>query len=182
MQGPHAVLVDGYNVLHAIPRFAPRGRELDSARTRFEAWLAEAAARAGVERCVLVWDGRAGSREKRAGRLTVLYTAAGTSADDRILDLCRGPFASRRESTWVVSSDGDVREPARQLGFATLGAMEFYLRWKSPAGTDDRRRGDEPAARPRRRSSPPEERPTRASRAEVDELLAEFLNADRERE
>ncbi|HET6360914.1 MAG TPA: NYN domain-containing protein, partial [Gemmatimonadota bacterium] len=134
MRGPHAVLVDGYNVLHAISKFAPRGRDLGLARERFEAWLAQAAARAGVERCVLVWDGRAGTREKRAGRLTVLYTAAGTSADERLLELCRGPFASRFASTWVVSSDGDVREPARQLGFPTLGAMEFYRSWTSAAG------------------------------------------------
>ena len=127
MQGPHAVLVDGYNVLHAIPKFAPRGRDLAPSRDRFEAWLAEAASRAGVQGCVLVWDGRAGSRESRAGRLTVLYTAAGTSADERILDLCRGPFAFRPATTWVVSSDSDVREPARQLGFPSLGARTLLL-------------------------------------------------------
>ena len=173
MPGPPAVLVDGYNVLHAIPKFAPRGRDLDPARNRFETWLAEATARAGVECCVLVWDGRAGSREKRTGRLTVLYTAAGTSADERLLELCRGPFASRSASTWVISSDGDVREPARQLGFPTLGAMEFYRRWMPPAGKDEARRGHGLSA--------PEARQVRASRAEIDELLDAFLSADRER-
>ena len=173
MRGPHAVLVDGYNVLHAIPKFAPRGRDLVSARDRFEGWLAEAAGRAGVEHCILVWDGRDGSREKRAGRLTILYTAAGTSADDRLLDLCRGPFASRSASTWVVSSDGDVREPARQLGFTALGAMEFYRRWTSRPGRDEPRRGHAP--------SPPEARPVRSSRGEIDELLDAFLSADSER-
>ncbi len=178
MRGPRAVLVDGYNVLHAIEKFAPRGRDLVSARDRFEAWLAQAAARAGVERCVLVWDGRAGVRETRAGRLTVLYTAAGTSADDRLLDLCRGPFAARHASTWVVSSDGDVREPARQLGFTTLGAMEFYRRWASPAVTNDAARGKDSSGE----SSARAERPARATRAEIDELLDAFLSADRERE
>ena len=173
MQRPLAVLVDGYNVLHAIPRFAPRGRDLGPARDRFETWLAEGAARAGVERCVLVWDGRAGTRDKRAGRLTILYTAAGTSADDRLLDLCRGPFAARSASTWVVSSDGDVRGPARQLGFVALGAMEFYRRWTSVPERNPPRRDHEPGAE--------QERPARVSRAEIDELLDAFLSADRER-
>ena len=178
MPGPAAVLVDGYNVLHAIPKFAPRGRDLDSARDRFEAWLAEAAARAGVERCILIWDGRAGGREKRAGRLTILYTASGTSADDRILEFCRGPFASRPESTWVVSSDGDVHRPAGQLGFTTLGAMEFYRRWAPPAVTSHARR----AGDSREGFDAGAERPTRATRAEIDDLLDAFLSADRERE
>jgi len=170
--GPHAVLVDGYNVLHAIPKFAPRGRDLGSARDRFEAWLGDAAARAGVERCVLVWDGRDGSRQKRAGRLTILYTAAGTSADVRLLELCRGPFSARPASTWVVSSDGDVREPARQLGFITLGAMEFYRRWAAGIGGIEPRRDE---------SDLTEGRAARASRAEIDELLDAFLSADPDR-
>jgi predicted RNA-binding protein with PIN domain len=171
--GPDAVLVDGYNVLHAIPKFAPRGGDLVSARDRFESWLSQAGARAGVQRCILVWDGRAGVREKRAGRLTVLYTAAGTSADDRLLHLCRGPFASNPASTWVVSSDGDVRVPAGQLGFTTLGAMEFYRRWGPPtaATNEPARRKDSRRAR--------EERPARPTRVEIDELLEAFLNADR---
>lgn len=178
MPGPAAVLIDGYNVLHAIPKFAPRGRDLVSARDRFEAWLAVSAARAGVERCVLVWDGRAGVREERSGRQTILYTAAGTSADDRILELCRGPFASRQDSTWVVSSDGDVREPARQLGFTTLGAMEFYRRWAPSAVSNDATRGKDSRGGG---SSARGERPARATRAEIDELLEAFLKADRRR-
>lgn len=168
MAGPDAVLVDGYNVLHAIPRFAPRGADLASARERFESWLSVAAGRAGVERSVLVWDGRGGRRERRAGRLTILYTAAGVSADDRLLDLCRGEFASRSASTWVVSSDRDVQDPARQLGFTVIGAMAFYRRWSFARVSDAE---NDPGGAARLRSSP----------AEVDELLDAFLNADRER-
>ncbi|HKY61045.1 MAG TPA: NYN domain-containing protein, partial [Gemmatimonadota bacterium] len=55
---PEAVLVDGYNVLHAIPRFAPRGGDVAAARQALERWLAEAAARHGVVESVIVWDGR----------------------------------------------------------------------------------------------------------------------------
>jgi predicted RNA-binding protein with PIN domain len=167
---PRAVLVDGYNVLHAIPRFAPRGGDLAAARDRFEAWLVQAAARSGVGECVLIWDGRGGQRQRRVGPVSVLYTAAGVSADDRLLDLCRGAYAARAASTWVVSSDHDVQRPARQLGFAVLGAMTFYRRWApaaGPAATD-------PPGADRDRSTP-----GAPSRAEVDELLAEFLEADR---
>ena len=167
---PRAVLVDGYNVLHAIPSFAPRGGDLAASRDHFESWLAQAAARSGVAECVLIWDGREGQRQRRAGPVRVLYTAAGVSADDRLLDLCRGAFAARAASTWVVSSDRDVQGPARQLGFAVLGAMTFYRRW-APAA--------DPSAHPqsadRVRSTP-----AAPSRAEVDELLAEFLEADRD--
>lgn len=164
---PRAVLVDGYNVLHAIPRFAPRGGDLGDARARFESWLAQAAAGAGVRECVLIWDGRDGQRQRRSGAVTVLYTAAGVSADDRLLALCRGPFAGRAASTWVVSSDRDVQDPARQLGFSVLGAMTFYRRWAPTTGpaelaADGGRAG-----------------PGAPSRSEVDELLAEFLEADR---
>ena len=167
---PRAVLVDGYNVLHAIPRFAPRGGDLAAARDRFEAWLVEAAVRSGVGECVLIWDGRDGQRQRRAGPVRVLYTAAGVSADDRLLDLCRGAFAARAASTWVVSSDHDVQGPARQLGFAVLGAMMFYRHW-APAG---------PASADPRGADPDRSTPAAPSRAEVDELLAEFLEADRD--
>jgi predicted RNA-binding protein with PIN domain len=157
---PRAVLVDGYNVLHAIPRFAPRGGDLSAARERFESWLSQAAAEAGVRECVLVWDGRDG-QQRRVGPVTVLYTGAGVSADDRLLALCRGAFAARARFTWVVSSDRDVQGPARQLGFAVLGAMSFYQRWSS------------------RTTSGSAAGPAISSPAEVDALLDAFLKANR---
>lgn len=158
---PRAVLIDGYNLLHAVPRFAPRGADLAPRREALESWLAGEARRRGAPEVVLVWDGRAGSRAGSApAPLTVLYTPAGLTADERILSLCRGPYARRADSTWVVSSDRGIQAPARQLGFHVLGAMTFYRRW-SAAG----------------RSAPPEpgEKPGRPTSAEVDELLDAFL-------
>lgn len=173
---PAAVLIDGYNILHAIPRFAPRGSDLTLARERFETWLAAAAAKRGVGECVLVWDGRGGSRKRSSGRVLVVYTAAGVTADERILDLCRGRFAARAASTWVVSSDRDVQGPARALGFEVLGAMAFYRRWNAVRGAaatgggpDPVTSGDEdPGAKPR----------PSVPRKEVDELLDAFLDAE----
>lgn len=167
---PQAVLVDGYNVLHAISRFAPRGGDVAEARHALERWLTEAAARNGVPEIVLVWDGRHGAAAaNRSGRLRIVYTDASRTADERILDLCRGSYASRSGSTWVVSSDRDVQRPARQLGFTTLGAMTFYRRWSPAGGASDGRRTPRAG-----RISGAEANP-RPARAEVDGLLDELL-------
>jgi predicted RNA-binding protein with PIN domain len=169
---PEAVLVDGYNVLHAIPRFAPRGGDIVAARHALERWLAEAAARQRVAESVIVWDGRDGvGSATRSGRLRVLYTEASRTADERILELCRGPYANRSQSTWVVSSDRDIQGPARQLGFTAMGAMIFYRRWSSdgPASRGSARRRGRPG-----RVSGAEANP-RPPRAEVDDLLDELL-------
>lgn len=169
---PEAVLVDGYNVLHAISRFAPRGGDVARARQALERWLAEAAARHRVAESVIVWDGRDGTASAtRSGRLQVLYTEASRTADERILELCRGPYANRSGSTWVVSSDRDVKDPARQLGFTAMGAMTFYRRWSA-----DRPASRGSAGRDGRfeRMSGAEANP-RPARAEVDGLLDELL-------
>ena len=169
---PEAVLVDGYNVLHAISRFAPRGGDVAQARQALERWLAEAAACHRVAESVIVWDGRDGTASAtRSGRLQVLYTEASRTADERILELCRGPYANRSGSTWVVSSDRDVQGPARQLGFTAMGAMTFYRRWSA-----DRPASRGSAGRDGRleRMSGAEANP-RPARAEVDGLLDELL-------
>jgi len=71
---PSAVLIDGYNLLHAIPRFAPRGGPLAPARSRLETWLARVARERDVSRCVIVWDGRErGSRSRSSALLEVIY-------------------------------------------------------------------------------------------------------------
>lgn len=168
---PLAVLVDGYNVLHAIPRFAPRGAPIEPARAAFEAWLSQAARRRGVGDVVLVWDGSGGGRQPRApAPLTVLYTPTGKTADERILELCRSRYADRAAGTWVVSSDREVQGPARQLGFEGIGAMTFYRRWAHDRPRSSRRA---PGARP-----PAERKPRRASEEEVEELLDAFLSRD----
>lgn len=166
---PEAVLVDGYNLLHAIPRFAPRGAELAPAREALERWLAQAARRQEVADCVLVWDGGSRRRTRAPAPLSVLFAGSEATADERIVDLCRGRYAALFRTTWVVSSDHDVQAPARDLGFTVLGAMTFYERW-SAAGRTRSRTGLARGGDPRDRNGKP--RPTRR---EVDDLLREFL-------
>ena len=169
---PEAVLVDGYNVLHAIPRFAPRGGDVAAARDTFERWLADVAARHAVTDVVIVWDGRHGARGTSRGRgVRVLYTESTKTADERILELCRGEYADRAGSTWVISSDHGIQRPARELGFTPVGAMTFFRRWSaggtSASGSGGRRRRAQRAS-----GAEADPRPTRA---EVDELLGELL-------
>jgi predicted RNA-binding protein with PIN domain len=124
--------VDGYNVLHAIREFAPRGGDPAPKRAAFERWLADAAMRHGVADCVVVWDGSIAPAEALSIQpLDVIYSGRSQSADSKLLELCRGDYADRAARTWVVSSDRGVQRPARQLGFAVLGAMTFYRRWST---------------------------------------------------
>lgn len=124
--------MDGYNVLHAIRRFAPRGGDPAPKRAAFERWLADAAIRQGVTGCVVVWDGAIAPTEAPLdGPLDVVYSGRSKSADSKLLELCRGDYAKCAARTWVVSSDRGVQRPARELGFVVLGAMTFYRRWST---------------------------------------------------
>ena len=177
---PRAVVVDGYNLLHAIPRFAPRGAPIEPARAALEAWLAQAARARGVAEVVVVWDGRAAARAPRSpAPLRVLFTAAGETADERIRELCRGRLAARAEETWIVSSDREVQGPARQLGFDAIGAMTFWRRWGGAgAGGGSASRGAGGSRAADRGTAPGKgapAKPRRATPREVEELLDEFL-------
>lgn len=177
---PDAVLVDGYNLLHAIPRFAPRGAELAPARAELERWLADAAARRGVPEVVLVWDGEgggaAGCHPPRP--LRIVFTKSGETADERILSLLRGPYAGRAGSTWVVSSDHGVQTPARELGFEALGTMTFFRRWSDARARGSCAREAERAEREGGGGEEDAEGKPRPTRRDVDRMLEEFLDAE----
>lgn len=124
--------MDGYNILHAIRRFAPRGGDPAPKRAAFERWLADAAKHQGVTDCVVVWDGAMAPTEAPPREpLDVIYSGRSRSADIELLELCRGDYADCAARTWVVSSDRGVQQPARDLGFVVLGAMTFYRRWST---------------------------------------------------
>lgn len=165
---PRFVLIDGYNLLHAIPRFAPRGSDPAPARVALERWLAQTAQSQRVAKCVVVWDGDRDSRTPRSPRpLEVVYSGRDQTADDRLLEMCRGPYASKASQTWVVSSDHGVQTPARELGFHVLGTMTFFRSWESASRGSGRSSKSGQA-----RSRGLDHRP---SRAEVEELLGEML-------
>lgn len=121
------VLVDGYNVIHAIPPLARQmDRSLDAARAALVALCQGYRTRRGdVERLVVVFDGRgaddAWGRQEREG-VTVLFARRPEEADDRILSLIR---AGGRSRFVVVSNDTVVSNNARALGAQVIRVAEF---------------------------------------------------------
>ena len=131
------VVVDGYNVIHAIPALARElDRSLEAARGALVVRCGAYRARRGdVERLYVVFDGSdvggGGPREPQRG-VTVLFTRHGEEADTRILSLIRAE--GRRCRFVVVSNDNQVANNARALGAQAVSAAQFFGQ-ASPART-----------------------------------------------
>jgi predicted RNA-binding protein with PIN domain len=121
------IIVDGYNVLHAHPVLGPALRDdLDAARTRFVSELSGYAENSG--RTIVVFDGAGNPASDgtphHLGRLTVIFSKAGTSADATIEALAHR-FRGRGEEVLVVTSDGATRDTVRSGGVTVRPAAEF---------------------------------------------------------
>ena len=123
------VVLDGYNVIHAVPELA---RELDhSLEAAREALVRLCRAyrdrRGDVERLYVVFDGdHAYARGPQADRggVTVLFTRREEEADKRILSLLE---AERGRSRFVVvSNDNEVFNNARAFGARLMSVRAFY--------------------------------------------------------
>lgn len=122
------VLVDGYNVIHAIPSLARQlDRSLEAARTALVALCRGYRVRRGdVERLYVVFDGKdvdAGWGRQDQQGVTVLFTRRPEEADDRILSLIRAEGG--RSRFVVVSNDTIVSNNARALGAQVISVSEF---------------------------------------------------------
>ncbi len=117
-------LIDGNNLLGAA-----RDRRLDLPRAEDDLIRALASfsggKRAGL---TVVFDGPAGPRRgaghaSRIGRVKVLYSGTGRSADDAII----AEIERHRNSKdfTLVSSDNKLRSHARHLGCRVMGCSEF---------------------------------------------------------
>ena len=133
----NSVVLDGYNVIHAVPELARQlDRSLESARAALISLCGAYRARRGdVERLQVVFDGSdadvGGPRENQHG-ITVLFTRQGEEADERILSLLRAEGSHGRFI--VVSNDTEVTNNARALGAQVLSADQFYGQTQ-PAGS-----------------------------------------------
>jgi len=124
------VIVDGYNVIYADPELRRAMlRQPQSARERLATLLARYARERDI-RVTLVFDGARPSSDSRSevpGRLQVVFSRAGQSADDLILSMVRHHPNAR--AVIVVSSDEtDIGRSARDLGAQVLGAGTFFTR------------------------------------------------------
>ncbi|MHB8894291.1 MAG: NYN domain-containing protein [Candidatus Geothermincolia bacterium] len=125
------MIIDAYNLMHAdeeIERLMER--DLEAARESLIASLCEYCAREEQE-VQLVFDagGRPGAatRERRTDLLTVVYTAAGQSADDYIEKLIyksNRPYAS----TILVTGDYAQQRIAHGAGMVRMAPREFLER------------------------------------------------------
>lgn len=123
-----ALILDGYNVIHAVPELARQmDRSLEAAREalvrRCEAYRAR---RGDIGQIYVVFDGRDadafGSSEQPRGRVTLCFTRAPEEADQRILRLIE---AERPGRCVVVSNDNEVFNNARAYGARVISAQEF---------------------------------------------------------
>lgn len=131
------IILDGYNVIHAVPELSRQlDRSLEAARQALvrlcETYLAR---RGDVTQLYVIFDGTdldaRGSRADR-GRVTVLFTQRQEEADERILNLIRADGG--RSRFVIVSNDTYIFNNARVHGARVMSVGEFYAQLR-PART-----------------------------------------------
>jgi len=123
------LILDGYNVIHAVPELARHlDRSLQAAREALVRLCQEYRARRGdIERLYVVFDGRDaeafGSSAQPQSSVTVLFTQRPEEADARILRVVEEHGRGR---CVVVSNDNEVANNARAFGARILSVQTFY--------------------------------------------------------
>ena len=131
------LVLDGYNVIHAVPELARQlDRSLEAAREALVALCGTYLARRGdVTRLYVVFDGNdvdAPSSRADRGGVTVLFTPRQEEADARILSLIRSDGG--RSRFVIVSNDTYIFNNARVHGARVMPVREFYAQVR-PART-----------------------------------------------
>jgi predicted RNA-binding protein with PIN domain len=129
-------LVDGYNAIFRLPGLRDLARQdLERAREELVRRLAEALG-AGGARITVIFDGNqvaAGARGKRTGgtgKVAVLFSAPGETADERIQRLIEAGRSAAKggQATFrVVSSDRELAGRARLWGAEVVTCEAFML-------------------------------------------------------
>jgi predicted RNA-binding protein with PIN domain len=144
------IIVDGYNVIHADPelkRAAVAGmqRAREALLSRLRDYLASRDVQVTV-----VFDGAGGIVDAEPlipGRLQVLYSARGQSADEVIVDTLRD-HANAREYIVVTSDMADIGRAVMAEGASLMASADFL---------DRIRGGDAPTEAAREKPDPSEE-------------------------
>ena len=124
------MILDGYNVIHAVPELAQHlDRSLQSAREALVRLCQDyRRARGDIGRVYVVFDGRAahasGLPAADLGGVAVLFTEAPEEADERILRVIEDERGRGR--CVVVSNDNEVFNNARAFGARIISAQAFY--------------------------------------------------------
>jgi predicted RNA-binding protein with PIN domain len=129
------LIVDGYNVLHAVPRYrALMDADLSVARDRLVDDVASFAA--GEYRAIVVFDGAGlpgASPEREVGGVRVAYSPAGVDADTVIEGLARSARDEGRQAV-VVTSDATTQWTVIGGGVVRMSAREFAGELAGDAG------------------------------------------------
>jgi predicted RNA-binding protein with PIN domain len=128
----HNMIIDGYNVIHAddtLKRIVER--DLRQARRELIGRIARYLGKRKL-RITLVFDGHGGITDVDVavpGRLQVLFSRSGQTADDLILDTLRNA-PNARAFTVVTSDMADIGREARALGAEVVSSAEFLGRMR----------------------------------------------------
>ncbi len=119
------VVVDGYNLMHAIPELARLvGTDLERARDALVARLAVYRSKRNV-RVTVVFDGRGTATQptRPPGGVEVVFSRAPQNADEKIKNMISLEKSPR--SWTVVTSDNSIVIFARDYGAKTIPSAEF---------------------------------------------------------
>jgi uncharacterized protein len=142
------LIIDGYNVLRSVPRYAvDAARDLDAARERL---IADLGARAAEGQDVtVVFDGGgnpASEGEPRpVGGITVIFSPAGSDADG-VIEALAAQARAAGDETEVVTSDGATRTTAMG-GAVTVTRSSTFAKELELDESEWRERHDAPRAR-----------------------------------
>lgn len=121
-------IVDGYNVIHAIPQFEKQLRGgLQGARDLLIAGCQRlGGSKKEVEDVWIIFDGASDlycTEERPFPKIKLVYTRTHEDADDRIIDILRA-YRGKSPVT-VVTNDNYVSNHSRSLGARVISAAEF---------------------------------------------------------
>lgn len=121
------LIVDGYNIIHAIPELENElNRNLMSARNMLAAALGRYQLREkSIREIYVVYDGKGtGGREiEDKGLIKNVYTPKDSSADSEIVDILKN--MKKLNKTAVLSRDNFVINHARVMGANILSVNSF---------------------------------------------------------
>lgn len=123
-----SLILDGYNVIHAIPELEKRlHQSLEAARQALiDYCVAYCDARGDVARICIVFDGKSDFfdlPQNLKGKVRVVFSQAPEKADDVILDLVRD--GARGEAFTIVSNDTYVFNNSKALAAKVISVAEF---------------------------------------------------------
>ena len=122
------LIIDGYNVIHAIPEIEELLDEsLEAARIGLIRLLSEFKnSRKDIERIYVVFDGKAEMFDEEtavAPDITAVYTQSGKEADDKILEIIKD--SRDPASITVISNDNFLYNNSRVHGARIKTVKEF---------------------------------------------------------